>query len=140
MALPWELAFEEEYIGLRPRLSIVRYLDLPDPPVPVTVQPPLRLFMAVSQPEDTSPLKVDRELASIREALAQLAGQVEVDVFDPTTVEELLVCVLRVRPSEYPVFVVVKGKETFYIRAGNASQPLSISQASRYIGRRFENT
>ncbi len=61
-----------------------------------------------------------------------------VDV-DFTIVEEVLVCVLRIRPSEYPIFVDVKGKETFYIRTGNASQPLSISQATRYIGRRFEN-
>jgi membrane protein YdbS with pleckstrin-like domain len=48
------------------------------------------------------------------------------------------ICILRVRPSEYPIFVNAKGKETFYIRAGNASQPLSISQAARYISRRFE--
>jgi hypothetical protein len=54
-------------------------------------------------------------------------------------VEDQFICVLRVRPSDQPVFLVNKGEESFYIRAGNASQPLSISQAARYIGRRFGN-
>jgi len=88
--LPWELAFEEEYIGLRLRFPIVRYLDLPDPPKPVAVQPPLRVLVAVSQPKDTRVLNVDAELASIRKALALLPGRVEMDVLDHARCDELL--------------------------------------------------
>ena len=59
-----------------------------------------------------------------------------VDVVFPE-IENALICLLRVRPSDTPVFLMYKGEESFYIRAGNASQPLSISQAARYIARRY---
>lgn len=48
------------------------------------------------------------------------------------------VCVVSVRPSSEPAFLTHRGKETFYIRAGNASQPLSVSKATRYIQDRFD--
>ena len=53
--------------------------------------------------------------------------------------DEKLICVLRVRPSTHPVFLLEEGNEKFYIRAGNASQSLTISQANRYIQRHFDN-
>lgn len=53
--------------------------------------------------------------------------------------DEKPICVLRVYPSIQPAFLVEKGNEKFYIRAGNASQSLTISQANRYIQRRFDN-
>jgi membrane protein YdbS with pleckstrin-like domain len=59
-----------------------------------------------------------------------------VDVVFPD-IDQQLICLLRVRPSDTPVFLMYKGEESFYIRAGNASQPLSISQAARYISRRY---
>lgn len=49
------------------------------------------------------------------------------------------ICLLRVRPSAHPSFLMEMGNEKFYIRAGNASQSLTISQANRYIQRHFEN-
>ena len=54
-------------------------------------------------------------------------------------IDEKLICVLRVRPSTHPVFLLENGSEKFYIRAGNASQSLTISQANRYIQRHFDN-
>jgi hypothetical protein len=90
MLPPWELIFEDEFLGLRPRFPIVRYLDLPVPPQPLAVDPPLRLLVAVSQPQDTWTLDVDAEVESIREALAPLSDKVEVDVLDPATRRELL--------------------------------------------------
>ncbi len=47
------------------------------------------------------------------------------------------VCVVTVRPSPSPVFFKHKGREDFYVRAGNASQPLTMSQAARYIRDHF---
>jgi hypothetical protein len=90
MVIPWELAFEEEYIGLRLRFPIVRYLDLPEPPKPLTIRPPLRVLVAVSQPEDQASLDVNRELASIRQALQPLAERVELEVVDHARRDELL--------------------------------------------------
>jgi hypothetical protein len=90
MLLPWELVYEEEYIGLRLRFPIVRYLDLPDPPKPLVVQPPLRVLVAVSQPDDVRPLEVDIELDSIQKALAPLADKVEMDVLQAARRDQLL--------------------------------------------------
>jgi len=61
-----------------------------------------------------------------------------VDVIFPL-LDEKTICMLRVRPSTHPAYLVDKGAEKFYIRAGNASQSLTISQANRYIQRRFNN-
>ncbi len=61
-----------------------------------------------------------------------------IDVAFPT-LENKLICVIRVSPANDPIFLVEKGEEKFYIRAGNASQSLTISQANRYIQRRFSN-
>jgi predicted HTH transcriptional regulator len=47
------------------------------------------------------------------------------------------ICTVSVRPSSEPAYLTYKGKETFYIRAGNATQPLTVSQAMRFIQDRF---
>jgi membrane protein YdbS with pleckstrin-like domain len=47
------------------------------------------------------------------------------------------ICLVLIDPSPQPVFLTFKGQESFYIRAGNSAQPLSISQAIRYIRTRF---
>jgi hypothetical protein len=47
-------------------------------------------------------------------------------------------CTVTVRPSSQPAYLTHKGAEAFYIRAGNASQPLTVSQATRYIRDHFE--
>jgi len=47
------------------------------------------------------------------------------------------ICQASVRPADEPAYLVFKGTETFYIRAGNASQPLTVSKAARYIQGRF---
>jgi hypothetical protein len=61
-----------------------------------------------------------------------------VDVIFPL-LDGKTICMLRVQPSTHPAYLVNKGNEKFYIRAGNASQSLTISQANRYIQRRFNN-
>ncbi|MDX1417987.1 MAG: putative DNA binding domain-containing protein [Candidatus Promineifilaceae bacterium] len=52
-------------------------------------------------------------------------------------IDNKAICILRVQPSPQPAYLQHKGTEKFYIRAGNASQSLTISQANRYIQRRF---
>lgn len=48
------------------------------------------------------------------------------------------VCLVSVKPANQPVYLVHQGQEAFYIRAGNASQPLSVSTATSYIQNHFE--
>ncbi len=47
------------------------------------------------------------------------------------------VCHVYARPSNRPIFLKENNSEKFYVRAGNASQPLTFSQAVRYIQARF---
>jgi len=95
IGLPWELIHEAEYVGLRVRFPIVRYLDLPDPPKPLTVQPPLRVLVAVAQPKDAQPLDVRAELNQIHAALAQIPARVKMDVLNPARREDLLTWLRR---------------------------------------------
>ena len=49
------------------------------------------------------------------------------------------ICVVSVRPATQPAYLQARGNETFYLRAGNASQPLTVSQAARYIQEHFRD-
>jgi predicted HTH transcriptional regulator len=52
--------------------------------------------------------------------------------------EGMQVCVVKVRPASKPAYLLYKGTEAFYIRAGNGSQALSMSKATSYIREHFE--
>ena len=52
-------------------------------------------------------------------------------------IEEKTICLIAVQPTTSPVYFYHRDKEEFYIRAGNASQPLSVSKATAYIQDRF---
>jgi membrane protein YdbS with pleckstrin-like domain len=47
------------------------------------------------------------------------------------------VCHVYARPANRPIFLKENNEEKFYVRAGNASQPLTLSQTVRYIQARF---
>jgi hypothetical protein len=79
--LPWEFLFYPPYFFcLDPTSPVVRFLDLPDPPRPLAVQPPLRLLHLVAGPADAPRLDVEREVDGIRSALSGLVqdGRVEI--------------------------------------------------------------
>lgn len=48
------------------------------------------------------------------------------------------IAVLSVSPASTPAYLTFKGKEEFYIRTGNSSQPLPVSKAMKYVQTRFE--
>jgi hypothetical protein len=54
-------------------------------------------------------------------------------------IEGKIICLIAVQPSTSPVYFRHQGKEDFYIRAGNASQPLPVSKATAYIHNRFQS-
>jgi hypothetical protein len=56
------------------------------------------------------------------------------------TIDNQTVAILVARPAASPVFLTVNGKEEFYIKTGNATQPLSIRQANSYIQTHFERS
>ncbi len=52
--------------------------------------------------------------------------------------EDKIICLVRVRPSSIPVYMQHQGQESFYVRAGNGTQALTVSQAAQYIQDRFD--
>ncbi len=48
------------------------------------------------------------------------------------------ICIVKVQPSNTPVYLKDQKGENFYIRAGNATHPLRISEATRYIEENFK--
>jgi WD40 repeat protein len=60
---------------------LVRYLDLPDPPQPLTVKGPLRLLVMISSPSDYPELDVEQEWNLLTGALAepQAEGRVVIE-------------------------------------------------------------
>jgi len=53
------------------------------------------------------------------------------------SIEDKVVCALHVRPSSEPVFLTHNNKESFYIKTGNSTIDLSLSQATSYIVSHF---
>ena len=52
----------------------MRYLDLPEPPHPLSVEGPLRLLVMISSPSDYPPLDVEQEWSLLTDALAEQQG------------------------------------------------------------------
>jgi|GEM_PF-648289 len=93
-ALPWEYLFDpsrDQFLALVDELSIVRYLDLPEPEPVLPVVPPLRVLAVLSDPVDIVPrLDVGREWALLQEAIAGLgADQVLLDRLPAATLDSL---------------------------------------------------
>ena len=53
-------------------------------------------------------------------------------------VDGINICRVTVAPSTEPAYLQYKGDERFYIRAGNASQPLPVSKATKYVQTHFK--
>lgn len=90
MVLPWELLFEGSFLGQERRYSIVRYLDLPDPPDPVASQLPLRVLAATPRSDGAHLAGIQASLNRLRSALAERPGKVTLDVLENPGRDELL--------------------------------------------------
>jgi hypothetical protein len=93
--LPWEFLFDDardSFLCLSRMTPIVRYLEIDDVPMPLKLDPPLRVLGVISSPSDYPQLDVEAEWARLNEALsAQMkAGTVQVERLDPVTIDELL--------------------------------------------------
>ncbi|MHB8595439.1 MAG: CHAT domain-containing protein [Ktedonobacteraceae bacterium] len=75
--LPWEFIYDggaSEYVCLSNITPIVRYLDLPQPPQPLTVTLPLNILGIATSPKDKNldDLDIQREKQRIEKALERL--------------------------------------------------------------------
>jgi hypothetical protein len=74
-ALPWEFLFDAdqaEYVCLSNKTPIVRYLELPQPPQPLVVMPPLRILGMVVNPTELGTLDVENEKLRLEKAIENL--------------------------------------------------------------------
>ena len=91
--LPWELLFDRRtnsYPAQSERTPLVRYLEVPHPPRPLTVDGPLRILVILSSPTDLPELDVEAEWRRMQDMLATrvAAGAVQLDRLpSPTTTE-----------------------------------------------------
>jgi hypothetical protein len=72
--LPWEFLYDRRlnrFLAQSRRTPLVRYLDLPNPSRPLTVDGPLRLLVMISDPRDWPRLDVEQEWSVLTGALAQ---------------------------------------------------------------------
>lgn len=101
--LPWEFLYSprnEDFLFSDAMKPVVRWLDVDEPPPTLTVEPPLRLLIAIASPGDRAELSVGEEIAHLDDALASLveSGLVETARIDHTTLERLDDALLEKRP------------------------------------------
>lgn len=85
--VPWEYLYSESlgrFLTMSRDTPVVRYLDLAEPVEPLAVQPPLRMLVMVASPTDAEQLDVEREIALIRRATADLVadGRMSLTIHD----------------------------------------------------------
>jgi len=100
--IPWEYLYDAslgKFLSLFENTPIVRYIEMPEPALPLTVKLPLSVLIMVSSPTDYPPLDTEREQANLREALGELAseGMVTMTWVEEATLPALSDCLLRGR-------------------------------------------
>lgn len=82
-SLPWEFVYDSnqaDYVSLSSNTPVIRYLELPQPIQPITVEPPLRILGMAVSPEDLPELDVKLEMQRVEEATENLRLQGLVDI------------------------------------------------------------
>ncbi len=102
--VPWEYLFDASagrFLSLSVDTPVVRYLDMPGQVKPLTVQPPLRILVMISNPY--ADLTVEQEWKKLEDAVADLQGRglVILERMDKPTLAELQ---RRLRKQDIHIF------------------------------------
>ena len=103
--LPWEFLYDprhNRFLAQSRRTPLVRYLDLPDPPHPLSVEGPLRLLVMISSPSDYPALDTEQEWVLLTSALAR--QQAEGRVIVERLAASMSTLRQRLRRDEFHVF------------------------------------
>lgn len=76
--LPWEFMYDanqSEFVCLSRSTPITRYLELPQPIMPLTVNLPLRILIMIASPDDSTPLDIEREKYILQKAFKDLEAK-----------------------------------------------------------------
>jgi tetratricopeptide (TPR) repeat protein len=100
--LPWEFLYDKDddwFVALSGATPIVRYLQLPNQPRPLSVTLPLRILAVRSEPADYPPLDLDAEWSQAMTALREFtdSGAITVTDLAAPTLSELRRALLRER-------------------------------------------
>jgi hypothetical protein len=94
--LPWEFLYDRarnRFVCLSDRTPLVRFLEVPDPPRPLPVSPPLRVLVMISSPRDPgfAELDVEQEWTKLHGVLSGLeqAGLVQMERLETATLGAL---------------------------------------------------
>ena len=92
--IPWEYLYDREsagFVGLSPETVLLRYVEMPRPPRPFPISPPLRILTMISAPSDVPELQGDEEWAKLNAALTDLSdqGMVQADRLEVGTLAAL---------------------------------------------------
>jgi len=103
---PWEFLYNahlNQFLALSKDTPVVRYLELPYPVQPLTVQPPLKILVMISSPEGFPKLNVEEEWRRLSNALAPLLrrGLVTLERLKSPTLSALQ---QHLRRGEYHIF------------------------------------
>jgi CHAT domain/WD domain, G-beta repeat len=106
--LPWEFLYDQarnRFVCLSDRTPLIRFLEVPDPPRPLPVSPPLRVLVMISSPSDPSfaELDVEQEWSKLHGVLGGLeqAGLVQLERLEMATLGALR---QRLRRADWHVF------------------------------------
>jgi hypothetical protein len=75
--LPWELLCDgatEDFFALSRQMSLVRYLDVPQPPQPTPFTPPLRILAVSASPRGLQPLGLKKEMRRLKKLNRSSSG------------------------------------------------------------------
>jgi len=91
-SIPWELArIGEDYLSLRPKTPISRYVQAPIPPALPKIDGPIRILGINSNPSDQDQLDIITEKAVLQNALAPLMNsKIELTWLDNCTIQDLV--------------------------------------------------
>jgi hypothetical protein len=104
--LPWEYLYHaklDHFLSLSMETPIVRYIDLPNLIPQLSINPPLRILIMISNPQTCQTLDVEHEWSKLKEAFADLEsrGMVELERLDTPMLTSLQ---KKLRHREYHIF------------------------------------
>ena len=102
-AIPWEYLFDDpNFLSISTSTPVVRYLDLPHPRPPLSIELPIRILGLISAPTDYPALDTAAERAKLEAALKPLvdAGAVSIEWLEEAN---LLALAKRLRPDTFQI-------------------------------------
>ncbi len=103
--LPWELLYDstlDQFFNHSAETPLVRYLDLPVPTHPLKLEPPLKILVLISLPDDVPGLDAEQEWENLNDAVQELRTRnlVKLERTQHATLSALL---RQLRRDEYHV-------------------------------------